>query len=84
MVELWRGEGTLSCDSERCHKEVMLLVKALCRCEEELQKQLDHEGKEKLEELQETYGQIASLEKEDAFVRGLTLGVRLLAEAMAD
>ncbi|MBE6702545.1 MAG: hypothetical protein E7585_03925 [Ruminococcaceae bacterium] len=83
MIDLWRGEGIAHCASEHCRKEVMQLVKALCRHEKELKKQLDDRGWEILEALQDTHGAIASLEMEDAFVRGFTLGIQLMTEAFS-
>lgn len=84
MIELWRGEGIASRESEDCHKEVMRLVGELCRCEELLRTRLQGEDWDRLEHMQDVNSQIASLEKEDAFIRGLTMGIRITAEAFEE
>lgn len=81
MLSLWDGENYAS---KECRQKVMSLVHTLCDCEREVQELLKKEGGNVLERLQDIYGEIASLEKEDAFVQGLTLGIRLVAEAFAE
>ena len=82
MTELWRGEGMAFRESEECHRQVMQLVRELCQCEEELQIRPGSEDWKRLERIQEIHGEMATLEKEDAFVRGMILGIRLITEAL--
>ena len=82
MIKLWRGEGIT--ESEHCRERERELVKRLCQYERELHKQLDDNGRELLEALQDAHGEIASLEKEEAFSHGMTMGLRLMAEALEE
>ena len=82
MSMLWRGEELPV--SGFCHERVRELVKQLCQYERELHRQLDEKGRELLEALQDAHSEIASLEKEEAFASGMTMGLRLMAEALEE
>lgn len=53
------------------------------RNKEKLLERLDEQGKELLEKIQECNNELALFELEDAFAKGFSLGVQLMAEAIA-
>ncbi len=81
MIELWRGEGILLRESAHYHKEIKRLTGELCACEEKLCPCLTDENAVVLEHMQEIHAELATVEREEAFAKGLTLGIRITAEA---
>jgi hypothetical protein len=82
LSELWRGnihpdEGKT--ENEAAEKE---LRSALDKCYDLLWMKLDDEGKLTLDQLRSTHSHLSSLGSEDAFIRGFSLAVKMLTEAI--
>ncbi len=81
LTNLWRGEFLSYVRSENTAEEAQLL-KYLNKHFQDLREQLDEKGKGILEKYAECYEELACIECEEAFVKGFSLGVKLVAEAL--
>ena len=82
LEELWYGNiSPCEMDFERGSKYSELLG-YIVRHEEDLQKRLNDEEKEILEKFTECMGEMYGIEEREAFVRGFTLGARIIIEVM--
>ena len=82
IEELWYGnispcERDIKKDSEYAE-----LLEQIVRYEDKLQKQLNGEEKEILEKFTECMGEMYGMAEREAFVRGFTLGARIIIEVM--
>ena len=84
MTELWRKEGILLRESPHYHKEIKRLTGELCACEEKLRPSLTDEHVAVLEHMQDIHAELATVELEEAFAKGLTLGIRITVEAFEE
>lgn len=82
LKDLWNGE--LEPWSEKWEKEdeVRKLTGLLERHKGELENELGPKGKETLKKYEDCYTEIENLGCENAFVKGFTLGVKLVAQAL--
>ena len=82
IEELWYGNiSPCEMDFKRGSKYSELLS-YIVRHEEDLQKRLNDEEKEILEKFTECMGEMCSIAEREAFVRGFTLGARIIIEVM--
>ncbi len=79
---LWHGQ--INPESERVvlPDEGLEVKRYFERNKTKLSELLDEQGKELLEKVEECNNELALFELEDAFIKGFSLGVRLVAEAM--
>ena len=82
IEKLWSGELAPCAQKERKHKEVRELVVMLEQYKRELEKGLDEREKKILEEMQKCYDELEYMGLEDAFEKGFSLGIKLVAEAL--
>ena len=80
---LWRGEMHPIEERAENYEEEKELYALLERHYNDLGKLLDEKGVQVLEQLKHCYTEISFCECEDAFIRGFSLAVRLMTEAMA-
>ena len=84
LSDLWRGEvHPLENKNENYQKEAEL-YRYVERHYNDLQKLLDEEGRLVLEKLKDCYDELLFCQSEDAFVRGFSLAVKLMTEAITD
>ena len=82
LEELWYGNiSPCEMDFKRGSKYSELLS-YIVRHEEDLQKRLNDEEKEILEKFTECMGEMCGIAEREAFVRGFTLGARIIIEVM--
>lgn len=82
LEELWYGNiSPCEMDFKRGSKYSELLG-YIVRHEEDLQKRLNDEEKEILEKFTECTNEMCSIAEREAFVRGFTLGARIIIEVM--
>ncbi len=84
IIDLWNGAIEPCREPEERTEEVALLVRLLDRHHEHLRNLLSDEGKEVLQKYCDCYDELEYIAKEGAFVKGFSLGVKLVAEGMAD
>ncbi|MBQ8357001.1 MAG: hypothetical protein IJX39_04235 [Clostridia bacterium] len=84
IMQLWNGELAPWSERELKHKEVSQLAQYIEGHCDSLASGLDKTGKETLEKLRNDYDELARVESEDAFLKGFSLGVRLMTEALGD
>ncbi|MBR7111901.1 MAG: hypothetical protein IKC75_03130 [Clostridia bacterium] len=82
LKKLWNGE--LEPWSEKWEKEseVRELMGLLERHKESLESELGEKGKDTLKKYEDCYMEIENLGCEDAFIKGFTLGVKLVAQSL--
>ena len=82
LEELWYG-NIAPCERDfKKGSKYSELLGYIIRHEEDLQKRLNDEGKEILEKFTECMGEMYSIAEREAFVRGFTLGARIIIEVM--
>ncbi len=82
ISDLWHGQ--INPESERVvlPDEGLEAKRYFERNKTKLSELLDEQGKELLEKVEECNNELALFELEGAFIKGFSLGVRLVAEAM--
>ncbi len=60
------------------------LASRLAKCEAELTGLLDEDGRQLLKDFDDLHQQVASINSEENFIQGFRLGVRLMAECLAE
>ena len=84
LMDLWNGRLEPCGQQEERAEEIAALVRYLERHYIRLGEGPDDDGKETLEKFRECYGELGSIEREEAFVKGMSLGIRIVAEAFSD
>jgi len=79
---LWHGEINPEGERVVLPQEALEAKRYFERNKEKLLALLDEQGKELLEKVGECNNEMVTYELEDAFVKGFSLGARLMAEAM--
>ncbi len=82
LRDLWNGELELWSEEWEREREARELVGLRERHKEALQKVLDANGKEILKKYEDCYEELESIGCEEAFIKGFSLGVRLIAQAL--
>ncbi len=60
------------------------LASRLAKCEADFAELLDTEGRQLLKDFDDLHQQVASINSEENFIQGFRLGVRLMAECLAE
>ncbi len=60
------------------------LASRLAKCEAELTELLDEDGRQILKDFDDLHQQVASINSKENFIQGSRLGVRLMAECLAE
>ena len=84
LLELWNtnlGELRTRTESKAQYDEVLTLIDKHHKRLEEL---LNDEGKTVLEKFEDCYGEMESIECENAFIRGFCLGAKLMIEVLSE
>lgn len=81
LKELWNGELAPWDEKWERENEARELGGLLERHKGALEKELGANGKEILEKYKDCYDELQSIGREEAFINGLSLGVRIVAEA---
>ena len=84
LIRLWNGELEPCSEKEYRYDEVIQLSRYLDRHHNDILVQLNDEGKEILEKFEDCYAELKNIVREDAFIKGFSLGVRFLAEGLAE
>ena len=79
LIELW---NTIPNNSETSKTEEELLS-YLDRHKTDIGKNLDVQGKESLEKLEDCYSELFQIGCEDAFAQGFSLAVKLMTESLS-
>ena len=83
LIDLWNGRiAPFSEHSEYCD-ETQELIGLLDKNHKDLAARLDDKGKEILQIFEDNHGELLMLDCEDAFIKGFSLGVKLMVETMA-
>ena len=82
ITEFWNGNLAPIREPEARAEELHLLVQYLDRHSDRLKGLLDDDSRETLKKLQDCYDEIESISCAEAFAKGFSYGVRLVAEAM--
>ena len=81
IEQMWSGELDPSSHRGKRWEEIDDLIKAMKKYCDYLEDRLGEKGKENVEKLMDAYWEMVSLLNEDAFSKGVSLGVRLVSEA---
>ena len=81
IEQLWSGELDPSVERGRKSEEINDLTKIIQRHGDFFEEKLGEKGKETVEKLMDAYWEMVSLLNEESFVRGFSLGVKLVSEA---
>ena len=84
IEQLWSGEIEPSVERGRKREEIDDLTKIIQRHCDYFEDRLGEMGKETVEKLMDAYWELVNLLNEESFVRGFSLGVRLVSEAYFD
>lgn len=82
LLDLWNGNISPWSEQEHPIEEIRTLVGLIEKNSQNLSLLLDDHGATVLEKLEAYYDELMMLEREDAFVRGFSLGVKLVTEAL--
>ncbi|MBE6603963.1 MAG: hypothetical protein E7636_06585 [Ruminococcaceae bacterium] len=82
LKDLWNGNLEPWSEEWEREREARELVGLRERHKEALQKALDETGKEILSKYEDCYTELESLGCEEAFSKGFSLGVKLVAQAL--
>lgn len=80
---LWHGQLHPASEQVVLSQEGLQVKRYFERNREKLLELLDEQGKELLEKIEECNNELCAYELEDAFLKGFSLGARLMGEAMA-
>ena len=82
LSQLWCGEVQPACSLENSSAEICHLSELICKNREQLEAGLTDEQKKRLARCMECADEYRFLVAEEAFCRGVSLGLRLAAEAL--
>ena len=82
LSELWNGNLAPCEMRDRRQEEIGALIELLRRNKEDIFRQVDGVGREAVEKLEDCHGELEYIYSEEAFIKGFSLGVRLVFEAM--
>ncbi|MBE6702920.1 MAG: hypothetical protein E7585_05875 [Ruminococcaceae bacterium] len=83
LIKLWNGEICPWGEKEARADEIAQLVGYLERHLKSLQESLDDKGQETLSKLTNCFDEIEHMECEASFLKGFSLGVKIVTEALA-
>ena len=84
IEKIWRGELSPWCDQESRVKKEEMLVELMERHRCDLSKRLDETGRDSLQKLIDVYDELLCGDREDAFIKGFSLGAKIVAEALVE
>ena len=82
LSELWNGNLAPCEMRDRRQAEIGELIELLRRNKEDILRHTDGVSRESLEKLEDCHGELEYIYSEEAFIKGFSLGVRLVFEAM--
>ncbi|MBQ8498004.1 MAG: hypothetical protein IJ489_11200 [Clostridia bacterium] len=84
MQKIWRGDLFPSSEEGAQQKKSLELCELIERHTKTLSQTLSKEEKETLEKLEDAFLEWISIDCEDAFIKGFSLGIKLSAEALTN
>ena len=82
LSELWNGNLAPCEMRDRRQVEIGELIELVRRNKEDILRHTDAEGCKSVEKLEDCHGELEYIYSEEAFIKGFSLGVRLVFEAM--
>lgn len=84
LTELWYGRISPHDDIGEHGDEIRELLQLIEKNQHDLSALLGEKGKEILEIMNDNLQELRTFDREDSFIKGFTLGVRLMREATED